>query len=150
MTRSTTLGLVLVTTVALGTVTACGGSSSNTSALPAPSGTVVTDTFTGTVPLPVAGVLQVDVHNFTVAVAGSISITLTAAGPPATITMGLGVGNPAADGSCSFLSGGTTQTPAGSTAQLSGSLAAGTYCVAVGDIGNALQPISYTVTVAHT
>ena len=150
MTRSTTLGLVLVTTVALGTMTACGGNSSDTSALPAPSGTVVTDTFTGTVALPVAGVLQADVHNFTVAVAGSISITLTAAGPPATITMGLGVGNPAADGSCSFLSGGTTQTPAGSTAQLSGSLAAGTYCVAVGDIGNALQPISYTVTVAHT
>jgi hypothetical protein len=150
MTRSTTLGLVLATTVALGTTTACGGNSSNTSALPAPSGTVVTDTFTGTVALPVAGVLQVDVHPFTVAVAGSISITLTAAGPPATITMGLGVGNPAADGSCSFLSGGTTQTPAGSTAQLSGSVAAGTYCVAVGDIGNALQPISYTVTVAHT
>ena len=150
MTRSTTLGLVLVTTVALGTMTACGGNSSNTSALPAPSGTVVTDTFTGTVALPVAGVLQVDVHNFTVAVPGSISVTLTAAGPPATIMMGLGVGNPAADGSCSFLSGGTTQTPAGSTAQLSGSLAAGTYCVAVGDIGNALQPISYTVTVAHT
>jgi hypothetical protein len=150
MTRSTTLGLVLVTTVALGTMTACGGNSSDTSALPAPSGTVVTDTFTGTVALPVAGVLQVDVHNFTVAVPGSISVTLTAAGPPATIMMGLGVGNPAADGSCSFLSGGTTQTPAGSTAQLSGSLAAGTYCVAVGDIGNALQPISYTVTVAHT
>jgi hypothetical protein len=151
MTRSATLGLVLVTAAALGTTTACGGSgSSNTSAIPAPSGTVVTDTFTGTVALPVAGVLQVDSHNFTVTVAGGVSITLTAAGPPATITMGLGVGNPAADGTCSFLSGGTTQTPAGSTAQLSGTLAAGTYCVAVGDIGNALQPISYTVTVAHT
>ena len=150
MTRSTTFGLVLVTTAALGTMTACGGNSSNTSALPAPSGTVVTDTFMGPVALPVAGVLQADVHNFTVAVAGSVSITLTAAGPPATITMGLGIGNPAADGSCSFLSGGTTQTPAGSTAQLSGSLAAGTYCVAVGDLGTALQPISYTVTVAHT
>lgn len=150
MTRSTTLGLVLALAGTLGTSMACGGSSSDASALPAPSGTVVTDTFTGTVPLPVAGVPQEDVHPFTVAVAGSISVTLTAAGPPPTITMGLGIGNPAADGSCSFLSGGTTQTPAGSTAQLSGSLAAGTYCVAVGDIGNALQPISYTVTVAHT
>jgi hypothetical protein len=150
MTRSTTLGLVLALAGALGTSTACGGSSSNTSSVLAPTGTVVTDTFMGTVPLPVAGVLQADVHNFTVAVAGSISVTLTAAGPPPTITMGLGIGNPAADGSCSFLSGGTTQTPAGSTAQLTGTLAAGTYCVAVGDVGNALQPISYTVTVAHT
>ena len=150
MTCATSLGRVLVMTAAVGAAAACGGSSSNSSVLPTPSGTVVTETFTGTVALPVAGVLQVDVHNFTVNVGGNLSVTLTAAGPPPTITMGLGIGNPATDGSCSFLSGGTTQTPAGSTAQLSGTVAAGTYCVAVGDIGNALQPIAYTVTVAHT
>jgi len=150
MTRSSALGLALVVLGALGTTSACGGSSSNTSALPAPSGTVVTDTFTGTVPIPVAGALQTDIHSFTVAVGGTLSVTLTAAGPPPTIQMGLGIGNPAADGTCSLLSGASVATAAGTTAQLSGTVAAGAYCVAIWDIGNALQPISYTVTVAHT
>ena len=146
MKRFAALGLALVTMAAAG---ACGGADSS-SDIVAPSGTVVTDTFTGTVPLPVNGVPQADVHNFTVTVAGNISITLVSAGPPPTITMGLAVGNPSSTGTCSLLSGGTTATSAGTTAQLSGSAAAGAYCVAVIDLGNALQPITYTVTVAHT
>jgi len=79
-----------------------------------------------------------------------VSVTLVSAGPPSTITMGLGIGNPSSTGVCAFLSGGTTVTQAGTTAQLSGSLAAGSYCVAVVDVGNAAGPITYTVTVAHT
>jgi hypothetical protein len=144
MTRLAQLTLALTIAVA-----ACGGSS-NTTPVVAPTGTVSTETFTGTVPLPVAGVLQSDVHNFTVAVGGSLSVTLVSAGPPPTIIMGLGIGNPSSTGTCAFLSGGTTTTSAGSTAQLSGPVAAGTYCVAVVDIGNELQPVAYTVTVAHT
>jgi hypothetical protein len=147
MTRLAQFTTALVLAIA---VAACGGSSSNNSSIVAPTATVTTDTFTGTVALPIAGVLQLDVHNFTVAVAGTLSITLVSAGPPPTITMGLGIGNPSSTGTCSFISGGTTTTSAGSTAQLSGTVPAGTYCVAVGDIGNALQPITYTVTVAHT
>jgi len=123
---------------------ACGGSS-DTTTVTAPTGTVVTDTFNDIVQVGGASI-----HNFNVTVGGTISVTLVSAGPPATITMGLGVGNPSATGTCSFLQNGTTVTTAGSTAQLSGSVAAGTYCVAVVDIGNAAGPITYTVTVAHT
>jgi hypothetical protein len=123
---------------------ACGGSS-NPTTVTAPTGTVVTDTFTGTVQPGGASI-----NNFNVTVGGTVSVTLVSAGPPPTITMGLGVGNPGATGTCSFLQNGTITTTAGSTAQLSGSIAAGTYCVAVVDIGNAAGAITYTVTVAHT
>ena len=81
----TAVGLALV----LMAGSACGGGDSS-GIISAPTGTVVTDTFNGTVPLPVAGVLQVDVHPFNVAVAGTVSVTLVSAGPPPTITMGLG------------------------------------------------------------
>jgi hypothetical protein len=144
-------------TVALalaGTAAACSGSSSDTSSVLAPTatGTVSTETFTGSVLPPVAGVAQVDVHNFTITVGGgSLNVTLVSAGPPSTITMGLGVGNPSSTGTCSFLTNGAISTVAGSTAQLTGTnFSAGTYCVAVFDVGNVLQPVTYTVTVAHT
>ena len=134
--------------VALVLMTACGGG--DATPFPIPSGTVVTETFTGTVPLPINGALQADIHNFTITVGGSLNVTLTAAGPPPTITMLLAIGNPSSTGTCSILQGASTQTSAGTTAQLSGTADAGTYCIAVADIGNALQPIAYTVTVAHT
>jgi hypothetical protein len=125
---------------------ACGGSSS-TSNIAAPTGTVVTETFTGTVQQSAT-----NVHSFMVTTPGSISITLTSAGPPPTITMGLGIGNPDASGNCIFLSGGTTQAIASTTTpQLSGNLtSSGAYCVAIGDIGNAAGPITYTIAVSHT
>jgi hypothetical protein len=123
---------------------ACGGSS-DPSVVTAPTGTVVTDTFNGTVQPGGASV-----NNFTVTVAGSVSVTLVSATPPATIAMGLGIGNPSATGTCSFLTNGTTVTQSGTVAQLSGTVAAGAYCVAVVDVGNAAGPITYTVTVAHT
>jgi len=122
---------------------ACGGSDS-TSNVTAPTGTVTTETFNGTV--QVGGT---SVNNFNVTVAGSVSVTLVSTAPQTTLTMGLGIGNPSSTGTCSYLSGGTTTTTAMSAAQLSGTLSAGSYCVAVVDVGNA-GPITYTVTVAHT
>jgi len=146
MKRFAALGLALVL---MSVAASCGGSDTSSNIV-APAGTVATDTFTGTVGPPVAGVLQSDSHSFTVTVAGNVSITLVSAGPPSTITMGLGIGNPSSTGTCSLISGGSTAAVASSTAQLSGSTAAGAYCVSVFDIGNVLQPITYTVTVAHT
>jgi len=138
---------ILATTVAAAIgAAACGGSSS-TSNIAAPTGTVVTETFTGTVQQSAT-----NVHSFMVTTPGLISVTLTAAGPPATITMGLGIGNPSASGNCIFLSGGTTQATANATTpQLSGNLtSSGAYCVAIGDLGNAAGPITYSITVSHT
>ena len=139
----TRLALVVAATAVF--CTACGGSSTAPTTLPPAA--VTTETFTGTV--QVGGQ---NVHNFTVTTPGTVSITMTAAGPPATITMGLGIGNPNTAGNCIFLSGGTTQaTASASTPQLSGALtSSGAYCVAIGDIGNAAGPITYSITVSHT
>jgi hypothetical protein len=128
-------------TVAVPVMVACnnGGTSSATS----PSVVLTTETFTGTV--EVGGS---DFHNFTVAQGGPVSITLTAAGPPPTIFMGLGIGNGGT--SCALISGGSTPTPAGPNPQLSGNVATGgTLCVEVYDIGNQLGPVDYTVVVSH-
>lgn len=130
---------------------ACGGSN-NTSTVTAPTGTVTTDTFTGTLNPPVNGVFQANVHPFTITTAGgTINVTLVSAGPPATIQLGLALGNPSSTGTCSIIPGFSTQASAGSTAQLSASGApSGAYCIAVVDVGNVLQAVSYTITVAHT
>jgi len=136
----------LVLIVAALAAVGCGGSTTSPS-VALPTATVTTETFTGTVQP-----LGTNVHNFTVTTPGQLSVTMTQAGPPATISMGLGVGNPNAAGNCIFLSGGTTTATASTTtAQLSGTLtASGAYCVAIGDIGNAAGPIAYSITVSHT
>ena len=74
---------------------ACGGSSGSSNSITAPSAVVTTDTFTGTVDPG-----GTKVHTFTVTTPGAVSITMTAAGPPATISMGLGIGNPNSAGNC--------------------------------------------------
>jgi hypothetical protein len=129
---------------------ACGGSSDQTTVME-PTGTTTTDTFTGTLNPPVNGVFQVNVHAFTVATSGgTINITLVSAGPPPTIQLGLALGNPSSTGTCSIVPGFTTQAAAGSTAQLSAAaVPSGAYCVPVVDVGNVLQPVSYSLTVAH-
>jgi hypothetical protein len=102
-----------------------------------------TDTFTGSV-----DVGNEDFHNFSVTKTGNVTVTLTQAGPPATITVGLGVGIP--DGSGCPVAPNATVTAFGSTTpQLAGTLAAGTYCVDVFDVGNQSAPITYSLTVLH-
>jgi hypothetical protein len=128
------------------TASACtsGTDTSTLATTTTPSVTLTTETLTGTV--PVAGN---DVHNVVLSQTGELDITLTAAGPPSTIFMGLGVGT-LSGSTCVFLSGGTTNVQAGTTPQLSGSsIAAGTYCVAVYDIGNQAAPVAYSLTVVH-
>jgi hypothetical protein len=144
MTRSTAFGLALAVTGALGMAAGCGGSSSDAASVLAPTGTLVTETFSGTVQ---PGGL--DFKPFTITTGGTVNVTLVSAGPPPTITMGLGIGTPGA-GTCALLSGATTTAAASTTAQLNGSLNAGSYCVEVLDVGNAAGPIAYTLTVAHT
>ena len=120
---------------------ACNNDSS-TATTTSPSA-AMTETFSGTV-----GVAAGDFHNFTVAQGGTVSVTLNAAAPPPTIFMGVGIGTPSSS-TCALISGDTTATPAGVTAQLSGALNAGTYCVEVYDVGNETASVTYTVTVVH-
>ena len=108
-----------------------------------PTVTSKTETFTGTVQ-----VKSFAIHNFTVEQAGQVSVTLTAASPPSTIAMGIGVGTPA-NGACGVLSGASVTTAAGATAQLTGVVSPGMLCVMISDVGNQTAAVSYTVTVMH-
>lgn len=126
--------------VAALSIAACSNSSTSSSTTTAPS-TKTTDTFSGTV-----AVKGTDAHSFTVGTSGQVDVTLTTANP--SVPMGLSVGVP--NGSaCPAVAGGSVVAAAGSSAQLSGVMSPATYCVAVFDVGNQSQPVSYTVTVAH-
>jgi hypothetical protein len=117
------------------------GCSENT-VLSAPSNSNVGETFSGTV--PVGGS---DSHPFKTA-SGQVNVLLAAAGPPDTITMGIGVG--LWDGStCTLLPGATTTASAGPTAQFSGAVSQGTFCVQVYDVGRETATIQYRVSVVH-
>ena len=122
----------------------CGSSDTETPTSPTtPSGPLVSETFAGTV-VP----LGQSFHSFNVAETSDVSATLTAAGPPSTIYMLLSLGS-VSGATCTPLTNATVLAQAGTTAQLTGSIDAGSYCVVVADAGNQLQNVSYTVVVNH-
>jgi hypothetical protein len=122
--------------------TACGGSTPSGTAT-TPSVTRTTDNFSGTV--PVAGSAF---HSFRVTQTGTTEVTLTAAGPPSTIVMGVALGT-VDDSGCTRLIGSSVNAPAGSMPQTAGLTTAGTLCVQIRDVGNQTAPVAYTVTVTH-
>ena len=90
-----------------------------------------------------------DTHPFTVTTGNqAISVTLTAAGPPATIPMGIGVGQKSGD-TCNLFSNATVVLPASTTPQLAGMISAGAYCVSVFDASSQTTPVDYALTVVH-
>ena len=105
--------------------------------------TTKTDTFSGTVQVKSSAN-----HTFTVDNSGQVSVTLTAASPPSTIVMGIGVGTPA-NGACGVIQGASVTTAAGATAQLTGVVSPGMLCVQISDVGNQTAAVTYTVTVTH-
>lgn len=139
----------LVCGLAIVVASGCSGNSGNSSnsspaAPAAPTVAASNETFSGTV-----NVSGNDFHPFTVGTAGAtLNVTLTAAGPPSTIFMGLGLGAYNAP-TCTLLANAYLTTQAGTAPQLSGSAGAGSYCVVVYDVGNQTGPISYAVTVNH-
>jgi hypothetical protein len=132
----------------LAATAACSSTASSPNAstsATSPSVAVTTEIFPGTV-----AVGGSDVHPFNVVLPGQqVSVILTAAGPPPTIYMGVGVGTYSSP-TCTLITGGSVVTAAGTTAQLSGVVAsAGSYCVMVSDVGNQTAPVTYSVTVNH-
>jgi hypothetical protein len=120
-----------------------GGSSDSTTPT-SPSATLVTENFTGTVDPG-----GTSTNAFTVATSGNqLNVILTAAGPPNTIFMGLAVGT-WANSTCTQLTNGAVLAQAGATAQLSGTVNAGSYCVQVYDVGNQTAQVTYAVSVTH-
>lgn len=132
-----------ITAIAVLAMAAACGKGNSSSGTTSPSVTIKTETFTGTVP-----VRGSDFHTFSVAQAGEVDATLTAASPPSTITMGLAFGT--VNGSaCALIPGASTNTQAGTGVQLAGTVSPGSLCVQVSDVGNQTAPVTYTVTVAH-
>jgi hypothetical protein len=131
--------------LAILTTSACGSGSTTSPTTTAPATAPTTEVFTGTVAPGTA-----DTHNFTLALSnGQLNVTLTAAGPPATIFMGLGVGTVSGT-TCTLASNAIGVVQASSTAQFSFvQVPAGAYCVSVSDAGNQLADVTYSVTVTH-
>ena len=132
------------------------GGGSNSSAT-APSQSINTETLSGTVAAAVNGAPQSSFNTFTVGQGGgTVTVTLTSAVETlpggtvnSTVAMGMGVGN-VSGASCVLLAGTAPQIlSAGATASLSGTLAAGTFCVLISDVTIQTGPVSYTVVVQH-
>jgi hypothetical protein len=108
-----------------------------------PSVTRTTETFSGGV-----SVGSSNFHSFRVSATGPTDVTLTAAGPPATVVVGLALGT-VDDAGCTRLTGASVNTSAGTSPQLAALTSAGTLCVQIRDVGGQTAAISYTVSVTH-
>lgn len=120
-------------------------SSSSSSATTPPAAPTVTEVFAST--LPVGGF---KFYTFNIAASGTVNVTLnsvTGVGVPATVQLGLGIGQPAGT-DCS-----ATQTATASSTsaapQVTGTFGPGLFCVRVFDVGNLFNPAAFTVTIAH-
>ena len=82
----------------------------------------------------------------TAAFFGPLRSLRIAFGVLAAVTLGLGLGAPAAT-SCTTPS--TVTTASGSTAQLTATYETGVYCVRIYDVGNLVAPINFDVSIAH-
>src|SRR5262249_24853017 len=147
--------LALALLVTVGTCVGCGGSSDSSSTTTTP--TLVSETFPGTVPAPIAGVRQAASVIFNVnAPGGSVAVTLTSAvqaNPDGRVNpnvgMGVAVGQPARGAGSLRTARGPGRRQAGANSTLSGTAASGLYCVQVSDVTNQLGPVAFTVVVQH-
>jgi hypothetical protein len=133
----------LLVAVLAATAAACGSSGSSTTA---PTVTTITEpAFTGTVQ-PQGSVFT----GFQVNGAGTVTITLTSAGPPATIFMGVGVGLPgtAANGAATCVLSVQANMQAGQSlsATATGAVSA---CASIYDVGNQTAPVDFSISIAH-
>ncbi|MGH9384109.1 MAG: hypothetical protein ACRD2N_07485 [Vicinamibacterales bacterium] len=137
--RLTPIGcLVLAATLGAG----CSDAATPTSPTATPTSPVSVTYSTAFAPAGAAA------RAFRASQAGSVSVTLVSAGPPATVLLGLGVGIPRADGGGCMLAS-SVITPAGPTAQLTTSVDEGDYCVKVLDVGMLTEMVSVTITLVH-
>ena len=108
-----------------------------------PAATPVTDLFESQF-----GIQGSATRTFSVAETGTVSLTLTAAGPPADVAVGLGIGIPRSTGTGCTLSRSVTAT-ASTVPQLTTTAEAGSYCVRVFDVGALTGDVRFSVSVQH-
>jgi len=146
--RATTaaiLGLMMFGTACSHSSTTSPSATSTTTTTATAAAPTVSESFTGT--LPVAGF---KFYSFNIAVNGTVNVTLNSvsgAGVPATVQLGLGIGQPSGL-DCAA----TTTVTAGITAaapQATGTFGPGLFCVRVFDVGNLFAPANFNITIAH-
>jgi hypothetical protein len=108
-----------------------------------PSAAPVTETFENQF-----GVQGAASRSFVVSETGAVSVTLTAAGPPSDVALGIGIGIPRSTGSGCSLSRSVTATAA-ATPHLTVTAEPGTYCVQVFDVGALTGDVRFSVSVLH-
>jgi hypothetical protein len=106
-----------------------------------PSSGTSTDTFSSS--LTVGGA---SISSFTVAQAGTITVTLTSLGVAGPV--GLGIGTPNGTTSCVMTSSSASVVPGG-TPQISATENAGNYCVEIFDPGTLTASTTFSFTVVH-
>ena len=87
-------------------------------------------------------------RSFTAASSGTVSLTLSALGPPADLVVGFGIGIPQASGSGCYMTE-SVQTGAATAPQITVPVDAGTYCVRLYDLGTMKSPTAFTVTIVR-
>ena len=136
----------LLLALALLPLAGCGKSHSSSEPTPAPTPTPKTESFTGSFE-QTGG----DSHTFTTTVTGDVTIKLTSLAPLATMGVGLGVGtvDSTLTPPCALTA--TDRNAHVGDSFLSASLAAGTYCVVVKDVGNDFPgvTVTYGIDVTH-
>lgn len=133
-----------------GAVAACGDDNTPTS--PSTTSTTTQTAADPSVSEEFAGTMAVSgarFYAFAVGTYGTVNVTLDRVGGgavPTSVWVGLGVGVPEGT-DCSTTTSLNTQSGAGP--HVSTTLAAGTYCARIYDIGNLAAPAPFAVTIAH-
>lgn len=110
---------------------------------PTPAAPTILDTFTGT--LQVNGSNS---HPFAVQQVGGIRVSITQIDPSSAVSVGVGTPS-TTSGQCLAISSLTAVALPGT--QISGTATiTGNFCIAVIDVGNLVEPVSYTITVLHS
>jgi hypothetical protein len=136
--------LLLLGLIVLAPACDSGTTSPSTTDTRTPAPASIVESFIGMV--PVGGS---NFYSFSVTQYGIVTLTLNSvsgAGVPSTVWLGLAIGTP---GGTDCLTTASTNTAAGTTAQVTSTYEAGVYCAKVSDIGNLFAPANFDLTIAH-
>ncbi len=120
---------------------ACAACAETIPAAPSVGPATLTDTFTAAL-----GVSGSNTHPITVQTVGKFAVTLVSIDPA--VAIGIAVGS-LSNGTCVAFSSNKTVQDAGTVA-VSGTALAGSFCVEVFDVGNVVDTVTYTISVAHS
>jgi hypothetical protein len=120
---------------------ACAACNESVPAAPSVAPATITETFTATL-----GVGLSNTHPVTVQQASKFVVTLVTIDPA--VAIGIAVGS-LSNGTCVALSS-NSSVQAGGTVAISGTALPGSFCVEVYDVGNVVDTVTYTISVAHS